>query len=236
MKPRIPTPCLCLVTDRRLCQPGAQELEEKVARAVKGGVNLVQVREKDLPGGQALALVERLRKVSEGSALLFVNERVDVAIASRAEGVQLGEEGIPVADARRVAGESILIGRSVHSLEGALAAESQGADFLVVGTVFSTVSHPGAEASGTRLISEIAGRVSIPFVGIGGVTAASVDEVICAGASGVAVISAILAAGDPEQAARDLKDAVVTAWQDSHTHQPGASSAPTYHRQEFTGR
>ena len=170
MRPPVPTPCLCLVTDRRLCHFDAGELEEKVRLAVKGGVNLVQLREKDLPGIQLLSLAERLRKVTDGSALLFINERVDVALACGADGVQLGEQALPVESVRRVAGESLLIGRSVHSLEGALAAADQGADLLVVGSVFPTGSHLDVEPVGPGLLSRIAGMLSIPFLGIGGIS------------------------------------------------------------------
>ena len=213
MRPAIPAPCLCLVTDRRLCQYTVQELVNVVARAVSGGANMVQLREKDLPGGQLLELAERLRKVTAGKALLFVNERLDVALASGADGVQLGEDAIPEVAAREVAGDSLLIGRSVHSLEGALAAESRGADFLVVGTVFSTGSHPATEPEGPELLSRIASRAAVSFLGIGGINVANVGEVIAAGASGAAVVSSILAAEDPEHAARELKDAIDAAWE-----------------------
>ena len=215
MSTRIPIPCLSLVTDRRLCNSDLSDLEElerRVAGAVKGGVNLVQLREKDLPGGRLLELARRLRKVTEGSALLFINERVDVALACGADGVQLGEDGLPPEAARKVAGKNLIIGRSVHSVESAVAAECEKADFLVVGTIFPTGTHPGAEPEGPRLLSRIMGRVSIPFAGIGGISAANVDKVIGAGASGGAVISTILAAEDTEQAARGLKSAIDTAW------------------------
>ena len=220
MKLTVPVPCLCLVTDRRMCHGDHRELEWKVASAVKGGVNLVQLREKDLPGGQVLALAERLREAVEGSALLFVNERVDVALASGAEGVQLGEEGLPVDEARRIAGERLLIGRSVHSLEGALAAEASGADLLVAGAIFATGSHTKALPAGPQLLSSIASQSSLPLMGIGGISRYNVAQVMDAGASGAAVVSAILGAQDPEQAARELKDAIDESWQlryPSHT-------------------
>jgi thiamine-phosphate pyrophosphorylase len=175
---------------------------------------MVQLREKDLPGGLLLELAARLRKVAAGTALLVVNERVDVAMASGAGGVQLGEEGLPVEVAWRLAGEGSLIGRSVHSVEGALEAQEQGADFLVVGTIFPTGSHPGTEAAGPALLSSLAGRVGIPFLAIGGVTAENAAAVVDAGASGAAVISAILAARDPEAAARELKQVLEAAWRD----------------------
>ena len=214
MNPRMPEPCLCLVTDRSLCGSDPVELERRVALAVRGGVDMVQLREKDLPGGLLLELAARLRKVAAGAALLVVNERVDVAMASGAGGVQLGEEGLPVEVAWRLAGEGSLIGRSVHSVEGALEAQEQGADFLVVGTIFPTGSHPGTEAAGPALLSSLAGRVGIPFLAIGGVTAENAAAVVDAGASGAAVISAILAARDPEAAARELKQVLEAAWRD----------------------
>ena len=212
MKSRIPVPALCLVTDRRLWPQGPQGLEEAVSGAVRGGVDLVQLREKDLPGGQLLELAERLRRVTKGSALLFVNGRVDVALACGADGVQLGEDAIPVEAARRVAGERLILGRSVHSLKGALEAEEAGADFLIVGTVFPTGSHPDDDAAGPQLLSEIAGMVGIRFLGIGGIHAGNLRRVMSAGASGAAVISAILSAPDPREAAAQLKAAMKEAW------------------------
>ena len=217
MKSRIPVPTLCLVTDRRLCSSGPQSLEKAVAGAVKGGVDLVQLREKDLPGGELLELGKMLRRVTEGSALFFVNERVDVALACGADGVQLGEDAMPVEAARRVSGDGLIVGRSVHSLEGALDAEAAGADFLVVGTVFTTGSHPDGKISGPQLLSEIAGRVGIPFLGIGGIHSGNLHGVISSGASGAAVVSAVLGARDPEKATAQLKETMEAAWMELRT-------------------
>jgi len=212
MSPPIPKPCLCLVTDRHLCHSDPDVLEERVVRAVEGGVNLVQLREKDLPGGQLLSLAKRLQRVTEGSALLFINERVDVAMASGADGVQLGEHAMPVETASSLVGNGMLIGRSVHDLQGALAAESQGADLLIVGTVFPTDSHAGLHSSGTEVLSRICAAAKIPCIGIGGISPLNAGEVIDAGASGVAVIRAILAAEDSARAASELRDAIDAAW------------------------
>ena len=195
---------------------------------MEGGVNLVQLREKDLPGGRLLEIAERLRTVTEGSALFFINERLDVAMACGADGVQLGEDGIPARAAREVVGEGRLIGRSVHSAEGAADAEAQGADFLVVGSVFPTTSHPTAGPGGLRLLSKTADRSRLPFVGIGGITAANVQDVIGAGASGAAVISSILASEDPRKAARELKDSIDASWQHVRLQRREDRVAPTY--------
>ena len=209
MTTKLPWPCLCLVTDRPL---GAeQSLVSQVAQAVAGGVNLVQLREKDLPGRSLLKLAGELRAVIGHSALLLINERVDVATAARADGVQLGEEALPTKEARKILGPEALIGRSVHSEHGAQLAEAEGADFLLVGTMYATSSHPGHESAGPELIRRIAAGCSIPLMGIGGINEANLGPVLEAGAQGVAVISSILGAPDPEQAARGLRQAMLAA-------------------------
>ena len=213
--PALPYPALCLVTDRSYSQ--GQPLPTKVAAAVEGGVNVVQLREKDLPASELLALATAIRDVTldkKGEkALLLINDRVDIALASGADGVQLAEEALPVEAARRIAGQGLLIGRSVHSLQGAREAQDQGADFLVVGTIFDTGSKPGAQPAGLELLAQIGRSVSIPFLAIGGVNSSNVAQVMAQGASGAAVISAILDPSDTRRAARELKEAmaVVTA-------------------------
>ena len=124
----------------------------RVARAVEGGVDLVQLRDKDLPGGELLALARELLRALEGRAPLVINERVDVAVAAGAQGVQLGEDALSVEEARKILPPQAWVGRSVHSVDGAIDAENAGADFLVVGTMFATGSHPGAVASGPELM------------------------------------------------------------------------------------
>ena len=136
----LPDPCLCLVTDRHVGDEST--LVERVAEAVAGGVDLVQLREKDLHGAQLLDLAQRVRRAIGDRALLVINERIDVATALPADGAQLGEDAIPVPAARRILGSDMLIGRSVHSVEGAKQALQDGADFLVVGTMFPSRSPP----------------------------------------------------------------------------------------------
>ncbi len=209
MSTKLPWPCLCLVTDRRL--GGKELLVSKVAHAVAGGVNLVQLREKDLPGRPLLNLATELRAVISSSTLLLINERVDVAAAARADGVQLGEEALPTKEARKILGPEALIGRSVHSEQGAKLADAEGADFLLVGTMYATSSHPGHEPAGPDLIRRIAASCSLPLMGIGGINEANLGPVLEAGAQGVAVISSILASPDPEKAARGLRQAMLAA-------------------------
>ena len=208
MPPRLPYPTLCLVTDRR--QTGGRPLEEVVAPALCGGVNMVQLREKDLPSGELMAVALTLRRLTEGGALLFINDRVDVAVASGADGVQLGEDAMTV-DAARKAGPGLLVSRSVHDAEGAVRAERDGADMLVAGTIFPSASHPGASPAGVEFLQGLREQVSVPYIAIGGVTKRNAPSAIAAGASGVAVIGAITRSEHPRCAARALASSIADA-------------------------
>jgi thiamine-phosphate pyrophosphorylase len=207
--PEFSVPCLTLITDRRLCR--RLSLAEAVARAVAGGVNVVQLREKDLTAAQLVPLADRLRAITEGKALLIVNSRLDVALLCAADGVHLPEKGPSVAATRRLAGDGFIIGRSVHSVEEAVKAQEEGADYVQVGLIFPTRSHPGLSPAGPALLKSVAARVSIPIVAVGGITAANVGQVMQAGAKGAAVISAILDSPSPAAAARRLAEAMAEA-------------------------
>jgi thiamine-phosphate pyrophosphorylase len=215
MPPTFPEPCLCLVTDRKVGNEGA--LVHRAAQAVTGGVDMVQLREKDLSGGLLLSLAASLKSAIGSRALLIINERADVAMAAGADGVQLAEDALPVAAVRRIMGPRALIGRSVHSEEGAVRAAAEGADFLIVGTMYVTRSHPTATPAGPGLVRRIRNALeeraaSVPLIGIGGITADNLGEVIRAGAGGVAVISSILGSPDPRGEARRLKQIMLNAW------------------------
>ena len=206
MRPRLNTPCLCLVTDRNRTK--SDDVAATAAASLEGGVGMVQLREKDMPPFELLRLARRLRLVTKGRALLVVNDRVDVAMLSGADGVQLGETALDVADVRKLVGPDMLIGRSVHSEVGAVDAECQGADFLVLGTVFETASHPDGRVGGLDLVREVTEAVGIPVLGIGGITPANAASVMEAGAGGAAVITAITMSDDPRTAASDLSAAI----------------------------
>lgn len=206
----LPYPCLCLVTDREVCPPG--DLPQRVSAAVAGGVDMVQLRDKELPGGILFEQAMALREVVRDRALLLVNERADVAAAIGAGGVQLGEAAMATEPVRTIVGADAVIGRSVHSVDGAQAAAASGADFLLVGAMFATRSHPGEEPSGPGLLERIrAAGVAVPLLAIGGITADNIAGVMAAGASGAAVITSVLASDDPETAARRLKSAMMDA-------------------------
>ena len=165
---------------------------------------MIQLSEKDLSAAELFTLGVRMREVTKNRSLLLINDRVDVAQACGADGVQLPENGLPTSVARWVLGRHALVGRSVHSVEAAKQAESDGADMVIVGPVFETKSKPKAVAAGTALVKEIAESVPLPVIAIGGITPENAGEVIRAGAAGVAVISAICGADDPRAAAEAL--------------------------------
>jgi thiamine-phosphate diphosphorylase len=195
---------LCLVAGGPVAS--GLPLVAAVDRAVKGGVNMVQLRQREMPAADLLVLAMQLKTVCGHRAMLFINDRVDVALAVGAVGVQLGERSLPVDAVRSIAGDRLMIGRSVHSVEGAVAARS--ADFLVVGTIYPSATHPGAAAAGPELVRGVVRATAATVVGIGGITAANAGDVTAAGAAGVAVVGAVLGAADPFQAAVELRRAI----------------------------
>jgi thiamine-phosphate pyrophosphorylase len=183
-----------------------------VEAAIAGGVDIVQVREKHATARERLAIARDLRgPTAKAGVSLVINDRVDIALAADADGVHLGDSDLPVADARDLLGEDALIGRSVSTVEAAREAERAGADYLGVGAVYTTGSKDVDEdeqAIGLDVVRDITGAVDIPVVGIGGITSDNAGDVAAAGADGVAVITAITQADDPENATRNLAAAV----------------------------
>ena len=170
-----------------------------VAAALDAGLPAVQLRDKDIPGGPLFALAERLRAATARTgALLFVNDRVDVALAVGADGVHLGGGSMPAEVARRLLGADALIGVSTHA-PGEVPAD---ADLAFFGPVYGTPSKAGAQ--GEARLADAVRAAAIPVLAIGGVTAARVPAVRTAGAAGAAVIRAILADTDPAAATRAL--------------------------------
>ncbi len=219
----LPIPIVCLVTDRSALQ--GKSLSEAVSMAVDGGANMVQLRERSLPGGELLRLALDLREVTRGRAILVVNDRVDVALAAEADGVHLGEAGLPVSVVRRLVGARLLIGCSVHSVEAAVRAEAEGADYLIVGTIFATSSHPEVQPQGVGILRQVRERVRLPIVAIGGISAANAGECMAAGADGVAAISWLLGSADPRAASAALRKAVAPA-AGSRTFRDGRTALP----------
>lgn len=195
------------MTDRSL-SCGTDGLVWDVAAAVAGGVNAVLVREKDLPEEQLLALARRLLGEVGTRAVVLLHGTMAVALAAGAAGIHLAEVAPPLSRTRGKAGCRTLIGRSVHSLESARSAAADGADYLLLGTVFPSRSHPGGETGGLERVRQVSEAVQLPVIGIGGITVATAADVVQAGAAGVAVISAILGKPDVQTAAAELWTAV----------------------------
>lgn len=199
---------LYLVTDRRLA--GGRSIEQIVRESVAGGVTVVQLREKNTSTRDFLNQAFLLRQAaSELGIPLIINDRVDIALACRADGVHLGQDDMQCAIARRIMPNDVIIGISVSTVDEALQAEADGAGYLGVSPVFATPTKPDAPLpTGLGVLQEIRRAVRIPLVGIGGINYANAGDVIRAGADGVAVVSAIVASPDPEMAARSLSSAI----------------------------
>ena len=197
---------LYLVTDRDLAR--GRPLADLVARAVRGGVTAVQLREKTIGARRFLAEVVEIKGLLAGTGVpVFVNDRVDVAIAAAADGVHVGQDDLPAADARRLIGPGMLLGVSVATPEEARAALAAGADYVSVSPVFLTPTKPDAEHAvglgGVALIRRVV--VGSPLLAIGGIDARNARAVAVAGSDGVAVVSALMTAPDPESAAVTLR-------------------------------
>jgi thiamine-phosphate pyrophosphorylase len=198
-------PALVLVTDSARLR--GRDLAEVVSEAVAGGVNVVQLREKTLPQDDLVRLGERVGAAIAGRALLFINSDVAAAVSIGADGVHLPEDA-PLDSARESVDHGLLVSRAVHSIDAAVSGEREGADLILLGTVFETASKPGALTIGIEGVQKVCERVSIPVIGIGGITTVNAADVIRAGAAGVAVIGAVFDAPDPRAAAAALRAAI----------------------------
>ena len=197
----IPGGCLCLVTDSRALSPDARTpraaasaLEAFLAEAIDAGIDVIQIRERGLDAGLALALTAATVARARGTTTrVLVNDRVDVAVAAGADGVHLRGDGPPASVVRRLVPENWLIGRSMHL--PAEAAQHGDADYLLFGTVFESLSKPGQSAVGTTSLAEAVRRAAVPVLAIGGITPERARACVAAGASGVAAISLFLPPG-----------------------------------------
>ena len=194
---------LYLVTDRRWL--GERTLWDSVEEAIRGGVTLVQLREKEISSKEFLELAQRVKEVTDRHGIpLIINDRIDIALAIDADGVHVGPEDLPVPLARKMLGNGKIIGASAASLEEALLLQAQGADYLGVGAVFPTATKEGTEKVSLEELGGIKSAVRIPVVAIGGIHAGNAGPVMETGVDGVAVVSAIMDQTDIREAARRL--------------------------------
>ena len=198
---RLQSARLLLVTDPR------SDLAERVAAAVRGGVDIVQLRDKHASRKALLPLAEELKGICEEAGALFtVNDDAELARLSGAAGVHLGQRDGPLAPVREMLGQEVIVGRSAGSLDESREALREGADYLGVGTIYATPTKPEGEVAGLDLVRELAReRLPVPWFAIGGVTLETAREVAEAGAPGFAVVRAVLDAEDPGEAARELR-------------------------------
>lgn len=185
--------------------PG-RRLEQVMEQALRGGADIVQLRAKDAPKREVLAQARMLRELTARYQVpLIINDHLDVALAVSADGVHLGQEDLPLAEARAILGPDRIIGISTHNLAQALEAQAGGADYIGVGPVFPTGTKPGRQAVTTSYVREAAERIEIPFVAIGGITLDNVDTVLEAGATRICAVSAIVGSADPAETCRTFK-------------------------------
>jgi len=194
------SPFLCVITDDSFCPVTIAEL------ALKGGAAIIQLRHKNASGNQLFSWAVDIRnQCQKYRALFIVNDRVDIALASEADGVHLGQEDMPAHIARKLLGKQSIIGVSASSLEEALQAEKDGADYIGFGHIYPTFSkEKGFSPVGTETLQKVAGSISLPIIAIGGVSLENAASLISCGASGVAVISAVSRTDDPAMAASEL--------------------------------
>ena len=208
-KERLSNLLFTLITDRNHCK---QPFIDTIRSALKEGVKTVQLREKGLSTHELYSLAYELRKItSEFKANFIVNDRVDIALAVEADGVHLGWQSLPFPVVRRLVGSERLIGVSTHNRQEALQAQEYGADYITFGPIFDTPSKAGLlKPTGIEEIRKLKKEINIPLVAVGGINEKNVESVLNGGADGIAVISSIMQADNPEDAAGCLCNKIVT--------------------------
>lgn len=200
---------LYLVTDTALCP--REKLLDCVEAAIRGGVTMVQLREKEISTRAFYEEAEALKRLTSKYQIpLLINDRLDIALAVDAEGLHIGQSDLPADVARRLLGADKLLGLSAGSVEEAKAAVNDGADYLGVGAVFPTETKQDAKNVGKDMLRAVKEAVSVPVVGIGGIHAENLPDIYGCGADGIAVVSAIMGSSRPETAAQTLRRMVAS--------------------------
>lgn len=196
---------LYLVTERSLLHN--MSIEETVEQAVQGGATIVQLREKDISTREFFDIAVRVKKITDRYKVpLIINDRLDIALAVDAAGLHVGQDDMPARVARRLLGQGKILGVSAGTVEEALQAEEDGADYIGVGAIFPTGTKKDAEQVGIRELKAITGAVKIPAVAIGGINEENAAMLEGTGIKGVAVVSAIMAREDIRKATVALKE------------------------------
>ena len=182
---------------------------EVLEAVIRGGSKIIQLREKEYPKRDLYNLALKFREItSRAGVLLIINDHLDIALAVDADGVHLGQEDLPVQAARRLSSE-LLIGASSHSLEQALQAQKDGADYINIGPIFSTKTKEGVESVlGPETIAKISPQIRVPFTVMGGINEENIDQVLAYGARRVAMVTAITKAADITAKVKSLKEKI----------------------------
>lgn len=183
---------------------------EVIEEAIQGGADIVQLREKNKTKKELLHMATELRKLTAKYGVLFiVNDHIDIALAVEADGIHLGQDDLPIEEARKIMGPNKIIGISTHAIEEAIAAEKDGADYIGVGPVYETKSKVDVvDPVGLTYVQEVGERISIPFVAIGGIKLHNLDDVLGAGAKSICIISAIVGAEDVKGVATEFSQRI----------------------------
>ncbi|HLD50574.1 MAG TPA: thiamine phosphate synthase [bacterium] len=193
----------------------SKDILKKIDRAYAGGADIIQLRSKTLEDGALYRLALRIRKIAERrKKLFFMNDRIDLAIAARADGVHLGQEDLPVGAARQILSRarfSMWIGKSTHNAAQARMAQREGADYIGVGPVFKTPTKPDYRPAGLAFVRQAAEQIQVPFVAIGGINLSNISSVLEAGARRIAVVRAIFEKENPYEAAYELRKKIENA-------------------------
>ncbi|PGS52575.1 thiamine phosphate synthase [Bacillus sp. AFS041924] len=194
---------LYLVTDRDVL--GSRDLVQSVEEAIQGGTTIVQIREKNCSSLDFYKIAMQVKEVtSKYNVPLIINDRLDIALAIKADGLHIGQEDLPLTVARKIVGENMIIGVSARTLEEAMLAQEQGADYVGIGSVYQTSTKLDAKYLTLDELQRIREEVKIPIVGIGGINEENVSELMETNIDGVAIVSAILGKEDIKSAAEKL--------------------------------
>ncbi len=199
---------LYLVTNRDKLSD--EEFFDVIEKSLKGGVSLVQLREKTAPAREVIELAKKLKKLCHSyNVPLLVDDRVDIALAADLDGVHLGNDDMDVADARKILGDDKIIGSTAKNLEWAMAEEKKGADYLGVGAIFETKTHVKTTRTSVETLKEINDNIKIPTVAIGGLNYDNIDMLKGSKAKGVSVVRAIMDSKNPYEDAKNLREKIV---------------------------
>lgn len=196
---------ICIITDTTV-QKKYSHIE--IAKlAIKGGADIIQLRDKHLSTSELIETAKKIAALCRKSKVIFlVNDRVDVALVSDADGVHLGQEDIPVKDARKLLGRNKIIGGTAHDMKEALECDKAGADYIGFGHIYPTASkHKPDKPKGTMMLKKIVGRINIPVLAIGGITPQNLNEVMQTGVHGAAFIGSVLKSSDPVKTIKEIR-------------------------------